>query len=736
MKRLVFFIGLIAVLGSFSVKSQTIGWCNLQFPETVEVFNYQTIEVFARVYAEGVTEGEGQGANIEAWIGISTENTNPETWDTWIPAYYHIDYGNNDEYRAVIGPLTSGTYYYASRFIYAEYEEGEDFDYNEEDFVYGGFNETGGNFWDGVDYVSGIATVTDVQGSTCENPFIIELPLGSPVNLTDQTSCDMVNSYNPDCLGNYGSGQDVLYRLDVTEPVIVFIEFDPIETARTSIALFSGCPDEGECINHYYDNTANIREIEAVLQPGTYFIIIDRFIVVSDCIESFNLNISVETEACLAPVNFMTDDINDGQISLTWIPGFDENEWEILYGETGFDTESEGILIEGVDEIPYEMPLLALNKDYDIYLRSVCGDEEFSDWTGPLTVNTCTSVADFPWTESFENDSEFGNCWTQIFVIGNQEWIFDVGAGGGGNVNSAVVGELNARFYKHSAEMLITKLVSPELNISDIEQPVLTFWMAQEEWDQDQNELKVYYQNSAEADWVPLAHYDQEIDQWTKVMINLPEKSDEYRIAFEGIHNFGRANVIDAVSFRDYEDLPEIYEIDIYESVNDIIVGLGLNENEVKELLTEYIVISDSEDFEYFAELEWTIDSFDGNSEGEYTATGTFELPVGVLQTDPETVLEVYATITVDAGVGILQNLQNSIDIYPNPGNGIFFVDFSGTSDDISYRIYDSKGRILISEVLKTNDRIIEISTNLNSGIYFIMFEYKDTNTIKKLIVE
>jgi hypothetical protein len=725
MKRSIIVIGLLSILFNYTVSGQTIGWCNLQFPETVEVYNYETIEIFARVYAEGITEGEGQGANIEAWIGVSTEDTNPETWDTWIPAYYHMDYGNDDEYSAVIGPLTSGTYYYASRFIY----EGED-------YVYGGFSSTGGNFWDGVDNVSGIATITDIQGSTCETPFIINLPAESPVSLSDQTSCNMVNMYNPACLESYGSGQDVLYRLDITEPVIISIELDPIETARTGIALYNGCPDVGDCITYYYDNTANVRELDAVLQPGTYFLIIDRFIVVSDCIESFNLNIGVETEACLVPLNLMADEIIGGQISLSWTPGFDETEWQILYGEAGFDTDTEGTLLDEIIDNPFDMPTLTVNKDYEIYIRSVCQGEEFSEWSEPLLINTCTSVADFPWIESFEDDSEFINCWTQIFVTGDQEWIFDTGAGGGGNISTALMGDMNARFYKHSAELLITKLVSPELNILDLDQAVMTFWMGQELWDEDQNELKVFYRKDQSSEWGELAHYIEDINQWTKIMLNLPEKTNDYQIAFEGIHNFGRANVIDDVSVRDYADLPEINIVDIYESVSDITVGIGISEEEAINLLAEYIVINDTEDYEYFTELEWTIDSFDGMTEGNYVATASFILPPGVLQTDPETLLEVQATITVDSGVKITENKQNQFNIYPNPGNGVFNIDCSGVSGNISYKIYDSKGRILKSEILNANNT--EISTNLKSGIYYIMFEHNNnnTNTIKKLIVE
>lgn len=66
-----------------------------------------------------------------------------------------MEYDNDDEYMAVIGSdLASGTYYYATRFKL-----------DDNNYVYGGINsanpETGGNFWDGITFVSGVLTVEE-----------------------------------------------------------------------------------------------------------------------------------------------------------------------------------------------------------------------------------------------------------------------------------------------------------------------------------------------------------------------------------------------------------------------------------------------------------------------------------------------------------------------------------------------------------------------------------------------
>lgn len=124
-----------------------ITWANVQWPGSGTIDPNQEFFVYAQAFANGITPGVGQGTGLQAWIGYSTENTNPNTWTTWFEAPYLGESDNNDEFRLDLGALmnSSGTYYYASRFKL-----------NEQEFVYGGYS---GGFWDGITNVSGILTV-------------------------------------------------------------------------------------------------------------------------------------------------------------------------------------------------------------------------------------------------------------------------------------------------------------------------------------------------------------------------------------------------------------------------------------------------------------------------------------------------------------------------------------------------------------------------------------------------
>ena len=96
-----------------------ITYANLQFPTADQSINEgSTITYYGRVYAAGVTDSPGEGTALDAWIGYSATNNNPNggSW-TWVPATYNVDDGaNNDEYQGTLSGLTPGTYYVAYRY--------------------------------------------------------------------------------------------------------------------------------------------------------------------------------------------------------------------------------------------------------------------------------------------------------------------------------------------------------------------------------------------------------------------------------------------------------------------------------------------------------------------------------------------------------------------------------------------------------------------------------------------
>jgi hypothetical protein len=153
-----FWDGTTYVSGILTVQSAQpdpgIDWANLQFPGSGEITIGGDFDVYAQAFIEGLTGQSTATPGLEAWIGYSTSNTNPSAWTNWVAALYNAPSGNNDEFMVNLGPeiTSAGTYYYASRF---RYDGGA--------YVYGGFSETGGGFWNGTANVSGVLTVNEPQ---------------------------------------------------------------------------------------------------------------------------------------------------------------------------------------------------------------------------------------------------------------------------------------------------------------------------------------------------------------------------------------------------------------------------------------------------------------------------------------------------------------------------------------------------------------------------------------------
>lgn len=164
-----------------------------------------------------------------------------------------------------------------------------------------------------------------------------------------------------------------------------------------------------------------------------------------------------------------------------------------------------------------------------------------SAWVSSLAV-----VTNFPFVENFETNSTTVADWTQIYGDGMMSWTFTTGAVGGA-INTAYEGTRNAKFISSNGYGYLTRLISPVLDLSDVSSPKLSFYLAQESWQGEQNTTKVYYRTSESASWILLGEYDYSIDVWTKFEHALPNPTATYQISFVGINNYGRANVIDLV---------------------------------------------------------------------------------------------------------------------------------------------------------------------------------------------
>jgi len=135
-------------------------------------------------------------------------------------------------------------------------------------------------------------------GDDCTNPIIIAVPAALPYNNTNYT-CGRGNTYSlpsTGCMSYYTSGEDLIYRLDVTANTLVTLTMNPGPTTYGGIGIFLGCPNTGTCLGAAYGYAATPKVInEVALTAGNqYYVMIDTW-AAPTCIPSLTLNIIAVT---------------------------------------------------------------------------------------------------------------------------------------------------------------------------------------------------------------------------------------------------------------------------------------------------------------------------------------------------------------------------------------------------------------------------------------------------------
>lgn len=106
-----------------------IGFCRLQFPDAIETNAGAQIDVFGRVYIEGLTDlsdTNDLAPSVAGSVGVGPDGSDPQIdagW-TWTVGTPNAGYGpaspgaeaNNDEYQAVLTAPDAGSYDFAFRF--------------------------------------------------------------------------------------------------------------------------------------------------------------------------------------------------------------------------------------------------------------------------------------------------------------------------------------------------------------------------------------------------------------------------------------------------------------------------------------------------------------------------------------------------------------------------------------------------------------------------------------------
>lgn len=234
---------------------------------------------------------------------------------------------------------------------------------------------------------------------------------------------------------------------------------------------------------------------------------------------------------------------NNSQATINWTAGGSETSWNIEWGAPGF-TPGTGTELGSAtaNTNSYTINGLLGNTEYDIYISADCGTGIAGDWT-PTNVWTLCDIQAIPYFESFDTTSTTIDCWSNEYVSGTEDWT--IGSGSDAIITSPYEGTNNAVFVTTSGDT--TKLVSPMIDMTGQDSVALTFAYGQPVWFGDQNTTRIFAK-SISGTWQLLDTKSNDQSSWNVDTLFIPHLGDTMLIAFEGISDYGHANVIDAVS--------------------------------------------------------------------------------------------------------------------------------------------------------------------------------------------
>lgn len=173
----------------------------------------------------------------------------------------------------------------------------------------------------------------------------------------------------------------------------------------------------------------------------------------------------------------------------------------------------------------------------------------------------CNIIEVYPYQQSFDLMSEIPDCWLQENVKGDAKWgIQSREKNNYKYPQQALAGLNNAFFQSEDYEGKTTLLITPQLDLSTVKNPRLSFWHTQQRWYGDQDELRIYYKTSPFAEWILLKEFTEDIPEWKQFLIDLPEVTSEFFIGFQGKSNFGYGIGLDEISIYSQNDGSNIIE--------------------------------------------------------------------------------------------------------------------------------------------------------------------------------
>lgn len=122
-------------------------------------------------------------------------------------------------------------------------------------------------------------------------------------------------------------------------------------------------------------------------------------------------NMTGKCPSCFEPQNLRETNVTNTSGDLHWTSIQPASTWEYQFGPTGYIPDSIGIT---TTSNTVRLSNLSPRCTYDWYVRTDCGNGDFSRWSGPKVFTTASEIQSFPFIEDWEENS-ISTAWA-IFI--------------------------------------------------------------------------------------------------------------------------------------------------------------------------------------------------------------------------------------------------------------------------------------------------------------------------------
>lgn len=244
--------------------------------------------------------------------------------------------------------------------------------------------------------------------------------------------------------------------------------------------------------------------------------------------------------SCQPPHSLSATNITAHTAQLQWSPGNTEMLWDVAYGAPGFDPNTQGVLIQNLEQTQFALSDLEATTIYSFHVRSYCGNGVWSDWSGAVVfMTTCDSYL-LPFAEDFSGTTV--ECWS--FPQGQGNWNF----GSQYAPPSSVSGSPNAYFaWDPTLSNYNFSLTSPILSAQNMVNVAVDYLLFINNYDNNNIEqMSVEFKAIDDTEWILLENFTNaglgssnvEFQRVNQPLPGVQDKQFQVRFRAHGINSY------------------------------------------------------------------------------------------------------------------------------------------------------------------------------------------------------